>query len=241
MHGLIHVVERDEHQIITLEFHDRAANPGLHFIDNLKFDLGALGSLDSAFSSYCRKITHNHLISAGELGSVFSCKSSGEDASMIYYRPYDSWTTTQDWQYKLPAGESVTAIAVGGLADPSSSSAWDDEELGIAGTGTIVVATDRNFVRFFSGSGLQKYVWNIAEDVVSIVAGVDWALVVVRGAGAGVDKKQGLEYLMVDLDTFEVVQAGKIPLRKGATLKWIGFTDDYVRTVRFSLLLRIFS
>ena len=104
------------------------------------------------------------------------------------------------------------------MAEPT-----DVDEIGIAGTGTAIVATDRGFVRFLSGSGLQKYVWNLGEEVVSAAAGRDWAMVV-WAAGGG-----GLEYALLDTDTFEVVQQGRMPLGKGATLKWIGFTEEQVR------------
>jgi chromosome transmission fidelity protein 4 len=32
----------------------------------------------------------------------------------------------------------------------------------------------------------------------------------------------------MDLDTYEVVQRGKIPLPKGATLQWVGFSEEQV-------------
>jgi chromosome transmission fidelity protein 4 len=93
----------------------------------------------------------------------------------------------------------------------------------IAGTGTVLVATDRGYVRFLSGSGLQKYVWNLGEEVVTMAAGKDWAIVVYRAGGVG-----GLEFALVDTDSYEIVQQGKVPLVRGATLKWIGFTDEQV-------------
>lgn len=97
------------------------------------------------------------------------------------------------------------------------------------GTGTVLVATDRGYVRFLSGSGLQKYVWNLGEEVVALAAGKDWALVVYRGVGGVVDGRQNLEFALVDTESYEVVQQGRMPLVKGATLKWIGFTDEQVR------------
>lgn len=43
MLGLIHVVEREDQNIVTIEFHDRSAQAGSHFNDTFKFTLGALG------------------------------------------------------------------------------------------------------------------------------------------------------------------------------------------------------
>lgn len=76
---------------------------------------------------------------------------------------------------------------------------------------------------------MQKYVWNLGEEVVALAAGKDWALVVYRGVGGVVDGRQNLEFALVDTDSYEVVQQGRMPLVKGATLKWIGFTDEQVR------------
>ena len=109
------------------------------------------------------------------------------------------------------------------MDEPTSS-----DSIGIAGTGTILIATDKGFLRFLSGSGLQKYVWNLGKEVVCMAAGKDWALVVHRDGGAG-EGRQNLSYSLLDTDTFEIVQAGKVPLGKDTTLTWCGFTDDDVR------------
>lgn len=128
----------------------------------------------------------------------------------------------QEWQYSLPLGENAVVVAVGGIAPPP------DEEMGIAGTGTVLVATDKGYIRFLSGSGLQKYLWNLGEEIVSMAAGKDWAMIAYRGVGGVVDGRQNLDYALIDTDTYEVVQQGKLPLMKGAQLKWIGFTDEQV-------------
>ena len=163
------------------------------------------------------------MLKPGELGAIFACPSTAATSSIVFYKPYDSWTSVQEWQYSLPGSENVIAIAVGGMDEPLAS-----DSIGIAGTGTVLVATDKGFLRFLSGSGLQKYVWNLGEEVVSMAAGKDWALIVHRDGAAG-DGRQNLSYSLLDTDTFEIVQAGKIPLGKDTTLTWCGFTDDDVR------------
>jgi chromosome transmission fidelity protein 4 len=72
------------------------------------------------------------------------------------------------------------ALAVSGLAT---------EDEGLSGTGCAVVATDKGYVRFLTGSGLQKYVWSIAGEVVAIAAKNDWAMIVYRGPAGGVDRR----------------------------------------------------
>ncbi|EGU12777.1 hypothetical protein RTG_00795 [Rhodotorula toruloides ATCC 204091] len=208
MIGYIYAVDRhDDGQAVTIEFHDRSAHIASKFDDKMKYNLAALG----------------------ELGAIFSCPSAGDSPSQLFYKPYESWTALQTWSASLPAGEQATALAIGGMGPATDgSAAFDDPTVGLTGSGTILVATSRGFVRFFSGAGLQKYIWNVGEEVVAMAAGKDWAAVVYR-AGAGA----GLDYSLIDTDTYEVVQQGKVPLSKGATLAWLGFTSDNVIPVMY--------
>lgn len=171
----------------------------------------------------------------GELGAVFSCPALGEHPSQLFYKPYESWTSLQTWSASLPAGESATVLAIGGMGNSPDAAAFDDPTVGLAGSGTILVATSRRFVRFFSGAGLQKYLWHVGEEIVTMAAAQDWALIVHRASGGGA----ALEYTLIDTDTFEVVQAGKVPLQQGATLSWVGFTSDSVRILRSVGLLKL--
>ncbi|GAA5830484.1 hypothetical protein JCM11251_002486 [Rhodosporidiobolus azoricus] len=205
MVGYIFAVEREEGQSVTVEFHDRSAHIPQKFDDPMKYNLGALG----------------------ELGAIFSCPSIDEHPSQLFYKPYESWTSLQTWTASLPAGEDATVLAIGGMGPPPGSVGVDDPSIGLTGSGTILVATSRGFVRFFSGAGLQKYVWNVGEEVVTMAAGKDWAMIVHRSNGAGA----GLEYALIDTDTFEVVQQGRVPLSGKTTLRWIGFTDDNVPVI----------
>ncbi|BGP21985.1 chromosome segregation protein [Rhodotorula toruloides] len=203
MIGYIYAVDRhDDGQAVTIEFHDRSAHIASKFDDKMKYNLAALG----------------------ELGAIFSCPSAGDSPSQLFYKPYESWTALQTWTASLPTGEQATALAIGGIGPAIDGSAvFDDPTVGLTGSGTILVATSRGFVRFFSGAGLQKYIWNVGEEVVAMAAGKDWAAVVYR-AGVGA----GLDYSLIDTDTFEVVQQGMVPLSKGASLAWLGFTSDNI-------------
>lgn len=209
MLGVIHLVERKDFNIITVEFHDRERT-GNHFNDHFRFSMGALSTFYFSFAII--QLTNE----LGELGSVFACAATADSASLISYKPFDSWADTSEWQYSLPSEESATMIAVGGMSEPSSIA-----RLSIAGTGTIVVATDKGFLRFLTGSGIQKYVWNLGEEVISMAAGKDWVLVIYESGN-------GLGYQLLDTDSFEIVQIGKIPTAKGVDLVWCGFTDEDV-------------
>ena len=183
--GFISAVERDESNLVTIEFHDRTRRANSHFTDHFKHSLAALGAL----------------------GSVFACEARNDSPSVVYYRPYDSWTTSREWQVNLPPGENATAVAVGGVG----SSDDDDDELD--GAGTVVVATDRSFVRFLSGSGIQRYVWHWPGKVVAVAAHGDLAIVI--GATS---------FTLIDIETFEVLQHGELPTAD--KLAWVGFSTD---------------
>ncbi|KAK4704612.1 chromosome transmission fidelity protein 4, partial [Phenoliferia sp. Uapishka_3] len=203
MIGNIQVIEREDQNIVTVDFHDQSTHLGFHFNDTFKYNIGAIG----------------------ELGSIFACRSSGADSpAMIYYRPYDSWSKATEWQYSLSPGENVVALAVGGMAEPA-----DPDEMSIAGTGCVVVATDKGYLRYFTGSGIQRRVehFDDGDDVVAMAASKDWLFIVMR-SGPVQDSKQNLSYVVVDMDTFETFQKGKVPMKKGATLKWIGFSDEQI-------------
>jgi chromosome transmission fidelity protein 4 len=117
------------------------------------------------------------------------------------------------------------------------------------GMGSVVVATTKGYVRFLSSSGIQRYLWRVGEEVVSMVAGKDAVMVIhqeggtsLDGAslisrvcviGANVAGSQNLRYTIIDLSTFELIQEGRVPLPRKALLSWIGFSRDNVSPSSF--------
>lgn len=61
----------------------------------------------------------------------------------------------------------------------------DESDLG--GNGHIITATSKGYVRFFSGGGVQRYVWSVGGEFVTLVASSEWALVVHREGGTSLD------------------------------------------------------
>jgi len=53
--------------------------------------------------------------------------------------------------------------------------------------GSVVVATTKGYVRFLSSSGIQRYLWRVGEEVVSMVAGKDAVMVIHREGGTSLD------------------------------------------------------
>nr|XP_019008454.1 chromosome transmission fidelity protein 4 [Kwoniella pini CBS 10737]OCF47235.1 chromosome transmission fidelity protein 4 [Kwoniella pini CBS 10737] len=159
------------------------------------------------------------MASLGEQGVVYASKAESNSPSSVYYRPYDSWASQSDWSITLPPGEDAIAVATGGGASAEG------------GLGSVIVATSNGYVRFLTASGLQRYIWRLGEDVVSMAAGRDKVIVVHREGGTSLDGCQNLRYSLMELDTFEILQEGRVPLPKKVTLKWLGFTSDGVPAI----------
>ncbi|KAG0143232.1 hypothetical protein CROQUDRAFT_66443 [Cronartium quercuum f. sp. fusiforme G11] len=214
--GFVQVLEKDTENIVTVEYHDRGKRNPYHFTDRLGFNL----------------------CSMSELGVAFACGSnkSGATESVIRYDPHESWATEGmsfaqlgeagshsegGWQYSLPRGENAICLACGGSEIGSED--WRSE--GVTGSGSVVVGTSKGYIRFFTGSGIQSYVWNVGQHIISLACSDEWLFVV---HCAPVDSSGPLQYSMMDTSTFEIIQEGIIPLANGkVSLTWIGFTTQY--------------
>ncbi|EGG01585.1 uncharacterized protein MELLADRAFT_78983 [Melampsora larici-populina 98AG31] len=214
--GLVHALEKDMENSVTVDFHDQGKRPRYHFTDRSLFSLCSMSELGVAFASRSNK--------------------SGTGESLIRYDPYESWATEGmsfaqlgeitasnggSWQYSLPQGESVTCLACGGATQEHEDFGSD----GITGSGSVIVGTDKGYVRFFKGSGIQSYLWNLGQQIISLACSNEWVFVVHRSL---LDSSSSLHYTMMDTDTFEIIQEGLMPLSNEQTiLTWIGFTAQH--------------
>jgi chromosome transmission fidelity protein 4 len=158
---VIEVTDQDLHNIVNIEFHDRSARKAYHFQDTYKYDMASLG----------------------ECGILYSCGPDASHPARIEYRPYSTWASSADWSFDFPEGEKPVALAAGGIKTAKHLEGDDDVEDG----GTAIVGTNRGYLRFFSGGGLQRYVWFVGEDIVSMAAGREWVFIVHRDGGASLD------------------------------------------------------
>lgn len=181
MLGVIHSVDQDTHNLVTVEFHDKSARRGYSFQDHFKSSLCALG----------------------DEGALYA--STGA-ASMVVYKPFDSWSSQQDWNVRLPDGESASVLA--------------------CGSKIVVVCTTRNYLRFFTTSGIQRYVINHGKEILTASAGKQYFTLVSKSLGGASNGYQNLHYDVIDLSTFEYVQSGAVPLGKGDEITWLGFSVD---------------
>ena len=158
MLGVIHTVERDSHNIVTVEFHDQSGHPSTHFDDYNKYTMGSLGAHGAAYAS-----------------------TSIEKISTLSFKSSEKWGGTQgDWSVEFPAGEHVTALATGGYLPINEDADGVSSTIHQSSSGHVVAASSRHFLRFFSSCGTQKYIMNFGEEIVTMTAGNDWLLVVHR-------------------------------------------------------------
>jgi chromosome transmission fidelity protein 4 len=142
--GYVETVSQEgRHHTVSVKFYDEHTFRNFHFTDIFLYDKACLN----------------------ENGTLFACQpnSTGDSSpAMIYYRPHETWTTRTDWRTNLPAGESVTAIA---LSDSY-----------------VCVTTSANYVRIFSLFGLPVRVYRQkSSPAVTCAAWRDYILTIGNG------------------------------------------------------------
>lgn len=123
---------------------------------------------------------------AGESGALYACQPESGHPAQIMYKPYSGWASSGEWSFMLPQGETVIALAAGGCL-PSRSLRNKSPDGDVEGNGNAIVATSRGYLRFFTGGGIQRYIWALGADVVTMAAGREWAFVVYRDGGTSLD------------------------------------------------------
>ncbi|KAF8760782.1 Minichromosome loss protein, Mcl1, middle region [Rhizoctonia solani] len=198
MKGVIECTNLDVHYVINVEFHDRSFT-NIIFQDVNRFDIASLVCV------------------------AFACPPDNGHFAIIEYRPYSEWSPNAQWQFKLPEGEHVIALAAAGTpAGRMIQMSGGKYE----GFGMVAAATNKGYIRFISGGGVQEYIMSAAGDVVSMTGGKEWVFIVHREGGTSLDGCQNLRYSLVAVDGFDLVQEGRLPVPRGETLKWIGVTTE---------------
>lgn len=184
--GFVWTVSQESlHHTVTVEFYDREFHRDFHFTDPFLYDKACLN----------------------ENGTLFSCQPNAGNPAMIYYRPHETWTTRTDWRTNLPAGETVTAIA---LSDSY-----------------VVVTTSTNYVRIFTLYGVPFRVYRQkASPAVTCAAWRDYVLTIGNGPVGG-DGMCQLLYTIENVKRDEIYQSEDIvALTPNSTLSSVFFSDE---------------
>lgn len=182
--GFIWTVDQDTHHTVTVEFYDRATHRDFHFTDPFLYDKACLG----------------------EHGSAFSCPSSDQHPSLIYYRPHETWTARTDWRTQLPPGEEVTSLSLS--------------------SNCVVATTSKGYVRVYTLFGVPFRVYR--QKSTSAVACASWRdyVFTIGNGPIGSDGAARLVYTIENVKRDEVCQSEDIiPLTMGAELRSVFWSD----------------
>jgi chromosome transmission fidelity protein 4 len=177
--------EANSHNTVTVEFYDREFHRDFHFTDPFQYDKACLN----------------------EHGTLFSCQPSKDQPAMVYYRPHETWTSRTDWRTNLPAGESITAIA---LSDSY-----------------IVATTSANYIRIYTLYGIPFRVYRQkASPAVTCAAWRDYVLTIGNGPVSS-DGSCTLLYTIENIRRDEIYQSSDIvALTPNSSLSSVFFSDE---------------
>jgi len=142
----------------------------------------------------------------GERGAFYASHSSIDAPSTLVYRPFESWAPNADWSMGLPAGEEAECIATG--------------------DSFCAVATSTRNLRLFSLGGLQTGILALAGAPVALAACGHTLAVAWHSAPPTPSGDQSICFTVYDTAEQRLVSQGSLALSPGATLAWLGFSED---------------
>lgn len=209
--GSLIAIDQNTHQSISFESHDAGARRKWRFIDNYGYNIASIGPSGALLA--CPPQERSDV-----LDELQDDQAQTSSPSTVYYKPFETpgaWELPgSEWYVHLPRGERAVSLAMGGRRS---------RENGAVDSCTAVVATSEGYLRFFSGSGLQRYIWAFGNQVVTMCGG-DRHLFVVHRNGSAVDS-ENMRFTLIDLISYSIKQEGFLPLTHDVTLVWVGFHE----------------
>jgi len=219
--GAITILHGDDRNTVDISFTDSAYKRPISFTDNMNFILGSLGEDGGIFATDLQMdddddgsldgLDDLNMSESTKLAVRKSQKKGSNKAtgSAIFFYRFETIGSLRekDWYLTLPVGERVWGAATG--------------------AGWAAVATSRKFLRFFSAGGNQgQLVW-LKGDPVTMAGRGRFLAVVYHDASPLADGTQQLAYTLWDASNFDVISQGPVScLSKGASLTWLGFSND---------------
>ncbi|PWN27942.1 hypothetical protein BDZ90DRAFT_251484 [Jaminaea rosea] len=211
--GSLVSIDQETHSVVSFESFDTAARRNWKMVDHFGYSMASVATC----------------------GALLACPQKGDSKSAVHFKPFEAagaWSVPgAEWGVEMPLGEEVVAVAMGGAPAQRGGDEDAEQDAAIAKsaaalTSTAIVATSTGYLRFFSSSGLQRYVWAMGGNpIVALAAGKQHAIVVHRSHSTALDGFQDLSYTVIDLITFQTRQTGTLPLGRDVTLQWIGFNE----------------
>jgi chromosome transmission fidelity protein 4 len=189
----------------------------IHSSEQYQMDVSFHDSNSRPFHFTC--LEEYSLAALGSSGAIFACPSTSTNFSKAYYRPVDNWSNKNDWSLELPLNENILAVGVSKFA--------------------VILATDANYARVISLSGIQTTIKSLPGPIVTI-AGNDVYIMLVFHLSGTFGANQNMGYALHNTQTGEVVE-GACPITPNSTLTWAGFSamgvSENLLTFSFRLLM----
>lgn len=99
-----------------------------------------------------------------------------------------------------------------------------------SGSEWVVAYTDQGYLRFFSHSGVQKYIVNEGLQIVTM-AGYENLLAIIYHAGLPLYDSQNLKCKIIDTKTYKTIHNGNCPVSNKSELTWVGFSEEGMLTI----------
>jgi chromosome transmission fidelity protein 4 len=194
--GAITSVEMDKfNHGVEIQFTDSSKHKPVKILDRYNFQFAALGENGAIFASQIEKCYK-------EDGTTQKAGEEGTRPSAIYFKTFNGWTTSSDsdWNFHLPRDENV--VTVGCTLTYAAA------------------ATDKQLVRIFSYSGVQRGLFSLNGPIVSMCGSTQGNLLAVVYYSAA-----QLTVLILDLEHQRRVFEGKVSLTPNSILTWLGFAE----------------
>jgi hypothetical protein len=211
--GTVAIREEMGLNCVEVQFADETFHKNLLVEDDIKTEMATLG--------------HNGVLlaSRGEEVDFDQYEDDTDDykyISQVKFIPFSSWNSIKPWSYDLPKGENVDSLAIG--------------------ANFCAVATDLNYIRFFSLEGTQTFMTSYSCTIVSMTA-YENLLCVITHNGLPMLASQNLRMKVIDVSkTFSNIVETEVPLSPSSNLIWTSFSEEgSIYTYDTDGILRTFS
>lgn len=195
--GTVAIREEVGLNCVEVQFADETFHKNLLVEDDIKTEMATLG--------------HNGVLLASK-GAEIDLDQYEDDTddykyiSQIKFIPFTSWNSIKPWSYDLPKGENADNLAIG--------------------SNFCAIATDLNYIRFFSLEGTQTFVTSYSCSIVTMIA-YESLLCIITHNGLPMLESQNLRMKIIDVSkAFGKVVETEVPLSPSSNLIWTNFSEE---------------
>ncbi|KAI8323218.1 hypothetical protein GQ54DRAFT_332692 [Martensiomyces pterosporus] len=199
--SVVSIAQDASYNTIEVEFYDKSMHRDFHFSDSFKFSMAAVSDSGCLFATTSREFANDQSLRG---------TSNPDEASVISYRAFASWSTNTDWVFKMPAKEHPRCIA--------------------ASSHGAAVITSLGMLRCFTCGGAQCHVESLPNRVVTCVAHKDLLLIVLESPGSIKSstgaKRLEYEYILMSISGQSRLATGSCPVTPSSEVVWAGFSEE---------------